>query len=327
MLMKPSVILAAALACSFALGTSAQTVATKPVGFNSTVVASGTVASLGVPFDRPEVFQGPVSSRTATTIVNASANGTYGPFASNPHAVLMLSGANVGKRYLIDSSDPGTGTLTITTGGDLTTQIANGDTFKVVPAHTLASLFGGTGTGLNVSGSAATADNVQLRSGGLWLTYFNNGTNWFRVGGGATNQNNVAVLPEQGFLLVRRPSSDYTFTGLGAVPTTNLRTDLPNNAVTHFANRFPTDTTLNNLGLQDGAGPWIETGSAATADNVLIRSGGLWLTYFHNGTNWFRVGGGATIQDNTPIPIGASVLVVRRPGTDKTLVQNIPYTL
>lgn len=325
--MKRSLFSVLALAGGLMLAASlhAQTVATDPVGFENTVVQAGTIAALGVPFDRPADFQGAVSSRTSTTLTTTSAGfGSLGPFASNPHAVILLSGANVGRRYLIDSNT--TDTLTITTGGDLTTQIAATDKYKVVPCHTLASLFGATGTGLVTGGSAATADTVQLRSGGAWLTYFNSGTQWFLSGGGSTNRNNTPVLPEQGFLFSRRPGSDYTFTGLGAVPTTALKTDFPANAVTSFANRFPKDTTLKDLGLHAVAG-WALGGSAAATDNVLIRSGGAWLTYFHNGTQWFLSGGGGANRDATPVPIGASVLVVRRPGSDITLNQPLPYTL
>jgi uncharacterized protein (TIGR02597 family) len=306
-------------------------VATDPVGFTTTTVQSGTIAALGMPFDRVADFQGAVSSRTATTITTTSAGfGTFGPFASSPHAVLMISGANTGRRFLIDSNT--TDTLTITTGGDLTTQIADGDTYKIIPCHTLASLFGTDGAGLNVSNSAASADNVQLREGGAWLTYFhtaNPGGFWAKVGGGATNFNNHAILPEQALLLVRRPSSDFAFTGTGAVPITNLKTDFPANAVTSFANRFPTDTTLVALGLHL-VPSWISSNSANSADQVLIRTGGAWLTYFHTAGGagfWAKVGGGATNFDNTAIPIGTSVLIVRRPGTDITLTQTLPYTL
>jgi len=333
--MRPSQAIAATLLVSLSLAASmpAQSVntATDPVGFNSTVVASGTVAALAVPFDRLTVFQGAVTSRTATTLTTtAAAFGTYGPFASNPHTVIMLSGANVGRRFLIDSNN--TDTLTITTGGDLTTQIANGDTYKIVPCHTLGSLFGTDGAGLNVSNSFSTADQIQLREGGAWLTFFhtaNPGGFWAQTGQGATNFNNKAVLPEQGFLLVRRPSSNFTFTGLGAVPTTNLRTDFPANAITNFSNRFPTATTLAGLGLDTLPG-WINSNSFNSADQVLIRSGGAWLTFFHTanpGGFWAQTGQGATNFNTQPIDIGTSVVVVRRPGTAVTLVQTRPYTL
>jgi len=164
------------------------------------------------------------------------------------------------------------------------------------------------------------------------LTYFhtaNPGGFWAKVGGGATNFNNHAVLPEQGFLLVRRPSSDFTFTGLGAVPTTNLRTDFPANTIVNFSNRFPVDTTLAGLGL-DALPGWINSNTASAADQVLIRSGGAWLTFFHTanpGGFWAKVGGGATNFNTQPIFTGTSVVVVRRPGTNITLVQTRPYTL
>lgn len=309
----------------------AQTVATDPVGFGSTVVQAGTVAALSVPFDRVAAFQGAISSRTSTTVTTTGANfGTFGPFSANPHVVVMLSGANTGRNLIIDSNT--TDTLTIANEGDLTGQIAAGDKYKVVPCHTLESLFGADGAGLNNTNSATTADNVQLREGGAWITYFHtanpNGF-WAKVGGGSGNFNKKAILPEQGLLLVRRAGSSYTFTGIGTVPTTNLKTDLPANAVSHFTNRFPKDTTLNALGLHTAPG-WISGSSANATDNVQIRIGGAWQTFFHtSGAQgfWAKVGGGSGNFNAEPIPLGASVLVVRRPGTDIVLDQPLPYTL
>ena len=326
--------------------TNADTVTTAPVGFENTTVASGSVATLCVPMDRIARYQSAVSSRTATTLTTTGAGwatsgdpdtpgqtGPFGPFSAipptnqNPHAVIMLSGNSIGRRFLIDSN---TGdTLTITTGGDLTTLIANGDTYKIIPCHTLASVFGADGAGLNNTNFPSTADNIQIREAGVWSTYFHtanpNGF-WARVGSGGSNFNKAPILPEQGFVLVRRPSSNYTFTGLGAVPITNLQTDFPANSVTHFANRFPTATTLDSLGLHTRPG-WIHGGSAGSTDNVQIRSGGVWQTFFHTSPTgfWAMVGGGAGNFNNQPIAVGEAILVVRRPGTAITLTQTIPY--
>jgi uncharacterized protein (TIGR02597 family) len=337
-----SIVAALFVALCLACGSSsAQTVSTVPVGFNTTTVAANSITSLGVPFDRVAKFAAAVSSRTATTVTTANAGWTasspanansFGPFSGtgeNPHFLLMKSGASAGRRFLIDSNT--TDTLTITTGGDLTTQIANGDTYQIIPCHTLGELFGTDGGALNSTNSATTADNVQLRENGAWLTYFHtanpNGF-WARIGGGSTNFNNHAILPEQGLLLVRRAGS-YSFTGLGVVPSTNLVTDFPANSVTHFANRFPTDTTLAGLGLHSLVG-WVSANSSGSADQVLIYSSGAWQTYFHTtGVSgfWAKVGGGSSNFDTTAIPMGTSVLVVRRPGTNVTLTQTLPYNL
>jgi len=330
------------LLSAFATSLTAQTVSTVPVGFNTVTVAANSVAALGVPFDRVAKFAAAVSSRTSTTLTTTGAGWTpsspanansFGPFSGtgeNPHVVLMKTGASTGKRFIIDSNTADT--LTITTAGDLTTLIANGDSYQIIPCHTLSSLFGTDGAGLNVGNTASTVDNVQIRESGAWLTYFHTANPsgfWARVGGGATNFNNHPILPEQGFLLVRRAGS-FNFTGLGVVPSTNLLTDFPAAAVTHFANRFPVDTTLAGLGLHSNAA-WKSANSAGSADQVLIRnaSGG-WDTYFHTtGVSgfWAKIGGGATNFDTFAIPIGTSMLVVRLPGTNFTLTQTLPYTL
>jgi hypothetical protein len=130
------------------------------------------------------------------------------------------------------------------------------------------------------------------------------------------------LLPETGFLFVRRGSTTYNFSVTGAVPTTSLVTDLPANKTLLFANRFPVDITLTEVGIAQ-APDWKAGNSAADADNVLIRGSFGWLTYYFDGTNWIR-SGPKTVEDPT-IPIGGAVLVVRRAGSDTTLDEAKPY--
>lgn len=312
-------------ACTFSISARAQTsVTTDAVGYTSTTVAAGSVKALSLPLNTPPDYSAAVSAVTSSTIQTANAGWTanaYGPFSSNPHVVRFLTGANTGRQFRVSSNT--TDTLTLTTGGvDLTTGIAAGDRYAIFPVATLQSVFGATAPSLNTSSNSSAADNILIRGSFGWLTYYNDGTQWLREGG-AGSENTAALLPDAGFLFVRRGNTSYDFTVTGSVPMTNLITDFPAARTVFFANRFPVGTTLVDLGLAQLPG-WNADSNSSTADNVLIRGTFGWLTYYFDGTNWLREGGG-TAAENPTVPVGGALLVVRRSGSDTTLNEARPY--
>lgn len=334
--MKRSLLIAIAATVGTLLGQSlqAQTVATDPVGFTTTTIQSGKLAALSLPLDSISNFTGPTTTVTASSIQSTGAGwatNAYGPFATNPYVIRVLSGTSQGRQFRIDSNT--TDTLTISTGGDLTTQIANGDRYEIIKVQTLLSLFGAGAPGLShttsVQTDPAAVDNILIRGSAGYLTYYYDDVtgHWLRQAGGTTNRDNTPLLPDQGFLFNRRAPGDYALTVLGAVPVTNLKTDLPANTVTNFPNRFPVATTLSALGLQTFA-QWVKESNSsnpnpAAVDTVLIRGSAGWLTYYYASDvgHWLRQGGGTTSRDSTPIDIGSSVLIVRVPGSNITLNQ------
>ena len=309
----------------------AQSVTTNPVGFSSVTVNANTTRALALPFNKAPDFASAASAVTATTIQTTNAGWTanaFGPFTGTPanaHVVRMTTGTAIGKQFRIASNTADT--LTLVNGSDLT-GVAAGDQYQIFAAETLQSLFGvngqNNGQNVNTSGDPAIADNVLLRSGSAWTTYFNDGTQWLKQGTG-TPSNTVAIPPEQGFVFVHRAGTAYTFTALGAVPITNLKTDFAPNTTSSFGNRFPVDTTLAGLGLDQLAG-WNKNLDPSIADNVLIRIGSTWSTFYHDGTQWVKQGTG-TPSNAQAIPTGTSVVVVRRAGSLLTLNQTLPYSL
>ena len=319
----------AVLAATFVISNVfAQSVVTDPVGFYSASALTGKSLALSLSLDNtPANFSGPASAVTASTVMTNSAGWTvnaFGPFASNPHIIRILSGTGVGQQFRIASNTADTLTLT-TNGTDLTTVMAAGNRYEILTTNTLASVFGATGTGLLTNADPQQADNVLINIGTGWLTFFNDGTKWLRVSGGTASQNNVAILPEQAVLFVRRGATDLPLTVVGSVPTTNLITPLPANKSTFLANRFPVDTTLVGLGLSSLPG-WTPGSDPNTADNVLLNIGTGWLTYYYDGTKWLRVSGGTGAQNPT-IKTGSAVLIVRRAGSDIVYNQPLPYVL
>ncbi len=319
------------LAATFALQCTVLAQAfTDPVGFNSTTVNQNTIKALSLPFNRVPDYAAAATSVNAgaltiqTTGAGWAAN-AFAPFATNPHVVRMVSGTAIGRQFKIASHT--SDTLTLAAGSDLTGVAAN-NMYQIFAGETLNSLFGATAPGLNRNANPALADNVLVRGSSSWSTYYSDPTSGWLDQSTGDPAGNVSILPDQGFLLVRRGGGNYTFTDLGAVPTTNLKTDFPPNKVVSFGNRFPVATTLSGLGLHLLAG-WNKGSNAATVDNVLIRGTSSWSTYFYDNSpsvnSWVDQ---STLDPANPaIPIGASVVVVRRAGSTITLDQPRPYTL
>jgi uncharacterized protein (TIGR02597 family) len=333
--------------------TFAQSVTTNPVGFDSVSVNQNTTRALSLPFNKPPAFAAAATTVNAgaLTIQTTSAGwtaspgaGSFGPFASNPYLVRMVSGSAIGRTFRIASNT--TDTLTLVTGSDMT-GVANGDQYQIFASETLQTLFQGSPPtnpppGINANVDPTLADNILIRGTSAWFTYFHDGTQWIRQGPG-TPSNTTAATPDQGFLFVRRGGGTYTFTNLGSVPITNLKTDLPASKITSFGNQFPVTTmTLigaspNGLNLDAQPG-WNKNADPTLADNVLVRGASSWITYYYDPTpgvggptngnpgSWVRQGP-QTPDQNPAIGIGTSVVIVRRAGSSVTLNQTLPYTL
>ena len=313
----------------FAISLRAQTtVTTDPVGFTSVTVPSGAVRALSLPLNNFPDCTAAVSAVTNKTISTANAAWTadaYGPFSTKPHVVRFLSGDLQGYQFRIDSNTSDTLTLA-TNGVDVTTAIKVGERYSILPVATLQSLFGASAASLTRSTDSRQADNVLIRGSCGWVTYYNDGVQWLHEGGpttatGAPPDNATALLPEFGFLFVRRGNTSYEFAVVGAVPTTKLVTDLPSNE-TLLANRFPVAIKLSDLGLAQLTA-WKTSSNPSSADKVRIRGSLGWLTYYFDGADWRREG--PNTIENPTIPLGGALLVLQRTGADTRLDEPLPY--
>lgn len=312
--------------------TKAQFGTTIPVGCEATIIAPAADAStpvstvFSIPLYNKAVFGGPVVSVDNSTAFSTSAAWSVNQFIAGPYLVHVTAGASVGRTFLITANT--TSQLTVVNRGyDLTTTLAAGDTFEIIPANTLGSLFGTNNVPFQTGNSASQADNVLLWNGTNWDTYYHNGTSW-RRSGSLQNLNATILYPEEGFYVTRRATAPLTLPFVGTIPSTTERTDLPGPGGTFIANRFPFAATLNGMGFQNMPG-WQTGISASQADQVLLWNGTNWLVFYFNGSNWKRSG---SLQkfDTQPIPFGSAMYISRQSsasGSESTLTQPLPYPL
>jgi uncharacterized protein (TIGR02597 family) len=328
---------------------SAQTTATTtPAGFitvNFPAAPSASTPSLtalSVPLYKPADFTGGVGTiDSANQFTLTGAAWTPGAFASAtaPRLVRIKSGSGTGKFFVVTGNTNNQLTVDLTGTGvaNINTVVSTSPSTQceVLPANTLGNVFGtgATPPTLKPGATANDGDNVLLWNGSGWDTYFWTGVVgtpnniWKRSG--TIDRSNVIIYPDDGVFVVRRETASATsVTLLGTVPSTSEQSGIPSGS-TFLGNRFPIDTTLGGLGLQNIPG-WDAGVTSSDADNVLILnvSGG-WDTYFWTGTEgspnniWKR--SGTIDRSSTPIPAGTAVFITH-PGGAVTLTQSLPYT-
>ncbi len=322
---------------------STATATTVPVGYLTQTVAAAsgngpTNATLSLPLYNAAVYAGAITSVDGSTAFSSSAAAwTTNQFTTTPFFARIKSGANVGRCFPITAN---TATqLTVSPQGatdtqtyDLRTLLSNGDTFEILPANTLGSLFGLNGGPFLTGSAVGTADDVYLWdvTKKAWSVYFNNGSHW-RSAASLQNQDNVMLYPEEGIYIVHRDTANpLTLTFLGTTPSTTERTDIPGTGSVYVANRFPVDTTLAGLALQNLPG-WQSGTTVASADNLYVWNAAknAWDVCFYNGTHWRSASSLQNIETTETVPAGTAMFVVRQSASaasNATFVETLPYS-
>jgi len=334
------------LVLSVCCAAAVQAVTTSPVGLNTIKIPAGSLANpsfttFSFPLSNIAEFTGTISSvDNATQVTLNGATWTENQFVSDsaPRLARIMSGTSVGRLFLVVGNTTNqltldfSNTLTIT---DLNLAVAVGDSIQIVPANTLATLFGTTPSSTPAvqfltGASAAQADNLWILSRQTWETYYHNGTNW-RRSGSLTNQNNTIIYPDEGVLVAHIDPAVLYLTFTGTVPLTNQKTDISGTGSTFLANRFPVDTQLVNLGIHSLPG-WLTGASASAADNVWAWNPVKaptpgWDIYYYNGTIWKKSGSLAN-QNTATIAAGTALIIIKNGSSSSaTLDQVLPYPL
>jgi hypothetical protein len=287
---------------------------------------------------------GRITGLTSNTITASGAGWAPSQLsaAATPFLLEITSGDAQGRMLLISTTTANTSdTVTIDSQeaqrvGDLrnlgiVADAQNGSTYRIRPVDTLSSFFGTPATTLVHGGSnASTADTVTIVINGSSASYFYSTSlgRWTRGGVTATDSSNVPLLPYAGLQYSRLPNTPLQFIVTGKVPSGQRRVAIRKSGSTVLSPFWPVSQTLAAIGLQNTPG-WTSGASPATADTVVLSSGGSATTFFHDGTNWRRTGLGSPISNTNVVPVGTALLINRRGSvtTFDTYQQNAPYNL
>jgi hypothetical protein len=305
----------------------------------------GSTIPLSIPLISPAVDLETVTSVSSTTVTSSAANWTSN--YAGAYYLHVTYGANVGVDFLISSNTTTTLTFAAT---NMNALISAGDMFEIVPANTLASVFG-TSTSTVVQTATSTAcpsgftstcaDSVNLWNGNAWTTYYNNGTHWVGIDSNkaivTANADSTAIPPNSGATFTRAsgPSNAQTLSLplMGRVPPSTMAAPAPApGTTTLLGNRFPQATTLKALGLQSIVG-WVSSTTASKADQVSLWNGSSFATtYYYDGQMWRKVGSALDFDDllidvMTVISVQRVQPVSGQSSTSTTFTQIMPYSL
>ena len=301
---------------------------------NSGSVTAPVTTSFAIPLFDIAAAQGArvgrITGMTATSITSNGANWTAGALAmpAFPYVFQITSGPAAGTLFSITAN---TADTLLTSGVNLTSAgigaESAGDTFRLIPIDTLKTAFG---TNTFLGGTNPSEADIIILGSSTQLAYYFNTTLacWVRTTGPTIDRGNIPI-PPNGMVSVTRKSNALTLTLVGRVPDVRFSVAVPNSGSTYTHTGFPTDVTLGTLSLQTALPGWVSASTAADADTLAVSSGALWLTYFHNGSNWQRTTGPAINRDPIIITSGTPILIFKHGVAAGTSLfsRNLPYPL
>lgn len=287
-------LLGASLLAASALFVSAESVVTVPVGAVTLTanaapsLSSPRYTSLAIPLLNPPIQSGRIGSFTANSItVQKPLEEVVGP--SNPYFIRILSGPNQGLSLPI-SSNNGTVLVVDTSKTGSLTALSNqlsvgvvGDTYSVYPLDTLSSLFGSLPQGASSPNEADQVWIWQPAAGSYAKFYYNIISGRWQDTDFDDPADNVVLLPDVGFMYVRRATTPISFVLIGSVPSSDGTVQIRNSGFMLLSTGFPAPMTLMSIGLHDNPN-WVKADNFAIADQVWIWQSisGSYAKFFYN---------------------------------------------
>lgn len=323
----------------------AQAQNTIPEGALTLTVAAGTGTTtaatvISVPFVGEATasgqMRGVITAITSNTLTNQNAGWTSGVLstAASPHLIRITKGAALGYTFLLSTATASTTTtvtLDVSANLDLTTLgiVVGTDTYEIIPCPTLLSTLGTPATtGVLGAATPSQADLISVFSAYAWKKYyFNTTSNEWRLVGFETKANNLPILPSTGILYSRLANTPMVLKYTGRIPSIRRCVRILNGGNSFLSNGWPTDVTLTSSGIHQLSG-WASSTTYTSADSVLIMTDGVWVKYYHDGTQW-RLAGANTPSNEVILRAGSAVLISKL-GTatgSLTFTQDPPYSL
>lgn len=338
-----------ALIVATAFISSAQTVATDPVGFVSYTVNANSDQKLGLPMQQATTFSGTASSVSGTTV---NATGVAPLTAAS--FLLVTSGPAVGKWEQITASSNGSVSIEAAIPG-----FTSSNSFEIKPFWTLGTMFPNGGSlpkstdvfdpiaEILMNNPSAVGANIAPSSAYFYFVGdADYPAGWYdssNPDGGL--KTGVLLSPDTLFTVRNKTGSAFTITMVGSVPADKIaleisgRTSGPQDNLIY--NLFPADVSLANSGLAP---------QAITASTDIFSPGDQLLVYPLNNTGfntapptaYFYFQGDADypqgwynssdpdggLKNNIVLPAGSGFVIRKAPGSPSaTWNPNLPYAL
>jgi hypothetical protein len=271
--------------------------------------------------------QGTISSLTPQSLSFDHGGWTPGELSNlnSPHGIVMTSGVEAGRFFLISSIIANTSNIIyfdssdlLRHGGVTNLSLSVGDSFKIIPLETLSSFFGTPESTLIKGGtSASQADIVTLINNGSAFSYYFNTTlgRWSRVSLGNQDATHVPLLPHYGIQYSRLANTPLQFLVMGNVPQGQRFVPVKNSGSTLLSSYWTSERSLSAFPINT-LDTWKVGATSSVADTLTISQGGSISTFFFDGANWRKISLGLPLSNGFNIPLGASVLISKKGGQD-----------
>ena len=337
------------LLCSAHTTFAADETFSEPVGFNTFNCLANSDTIIGIGFHRPSVFQGRVNTFNGTALKVEFAE--TAPFVANQfvfnstlqtntYYVLLTSGQKVGAWVAVTANTVDTLTLD-STGIDLA-GVAAGDTFKVIPFWTLATLFpegGGLPTNLGFSPANSEVQLPQsyipgINLGILYRYYYYSGAavggpGWRRAGGGLSIVDNQIIVPDTYLVARNLTANSAPLVVSGAVQMSAVRTSLATLADgvaqdSSLSIATPVEISLAETGFYQ-SGAFKGNNGFSPVDELQVfdntqpgMNKAVAKRYYYytgaaaGGPGWRLAGGGLSLRDTETIPAGGAIIIRKK---------------
>lgn len=326
-----SLILFSLLGAAFA---QAQ-VTTGPVGFTTINVAGNggsgqpayTFATLGM-YNAVSFQSTTTSTGGSSTLVDTSAtwadNAYNGAGGAVSYFVEIISGTGSGTTYDITATTAASQSLTLSQ--PLIAGVASGDSYRIRPHWTIASVFGATNQNGLSGGNSSTADQILIFSNATqgYSTYYYQtsgigGVGWRRSGAPTLDASATVLYPDDGFIIARNQSANTSLTITGSVKTGQSYIPVPF-GYNLLGNVYGTSMTLTSSNLYTGnSSTGVAGGNSSTADQILIWNPSTtgYDTYYYQtsgigGTGWRKSGSPTVDASGSVIPAGSALFINRQ---------------
>ena len=270
--------------------------ATESSGTQSISIAAGSsdrYELLSIALNADAVYTGSIDSITGYAVTLDSADFSVSDLTTYPHFLrIKADGNNQGQVYLIVSHTT-TGSSDSVTVNTSPSALSANDEVTIIPAHTLASLFGCNPT--SIGSISVSGSDVTINTGS------NHGLN-------TGDQVTLASISGSPSL-----SGDFDITRTGATSFTIDDFDGTGGSYTggtYYQASWP--TIGGNTSSGDGSSNnEILVGKPSKADNVIVWTTYGWKTYFYYNNKW-QTYGTRSSQDFTTIYPDEGLVLVRR---------------
>jgi len=309
----------------------AQTNFSDIVGYQSKSIPVG-LSTVGVSLLNPDILKSTATSLAGNVLTVSGQSNVGGLLTSGePYYIEVYSGSLKGDRFDVDTAatiSAANGTL-ILNGSSANNTFAvgsigtglNSQTVALRKHVTLSQIQGMCSPALAGNNNSALADQILVFANGTFVTYSLRGGNLeWRKSGETVNYAKLAIPPGSGIMLSKRGSAT-TLTETGGVRQNDFAVPMIR-GLQFMAPSVPTDRSVASFGMVPNTNGWVGNNNSALADQLLVFSGGSFVTYSLRADGQLRKSGDTTDYKLANLLSSGSAYIFKRNNANADLVES-----